>query len=117
MTDTVTISPGPAVTELHTYSLVADLCGLLWEASELPRPSSVSVYGATDHITLQFEPDPSSEAAIAQWAAKFGGTVTHRPVWHEGHPCMICRTEFTTHGVEITAFALIRTSEGDGTDE
>lgn len=118
MTDTIT-TPGMASTEprlLHTGSLVRDLAEMLWEHRHLPQPTSATAYGHTKHITLHFESDPSSYAAVAQWAAIFGGTVEHRPVTHEGHPSVICRTEWTTYGVEVTAFALIRTDREDGTD-
>jgi hypothetical protein len=110
MTDTITTAATVASRpELHTGSLARDLAELLWEASNLPQPSSVTVYGSHDHITLHFESDPSSYASVAQWAARFGGTVENRPITHDGHPSVICRTEWTTHGVEITAFALIHT--------
>jgi hypothetical protein len=118
MTDIIT-SAGPQASTprpLHTRSLSQDLAGLLWTNSDLPQPSSVTVYGDHDHITLHFVSDPSSYAAVAKWAARYGGTVENRPCTHEGHPSVICRTEWTTYGVEVTAFALIRTSTEAGTD-
>lgn len=111
MTDTIaTDATVAAAREPHTRSLSRDLAELLWETSDLPQPSSVTVYGSHDHMTLHFESDPASYATVAQWAARFGGTVVHRPITHEGQPSVICRTEWTMHGVKIDAFALIRTS-------
>jgi hypothetical protein len=126
MTDTITTSPGPQAGQppLAIDSLVRAICDLLtWEADDLPRPIYITVYGCTQHISLQFEPDPSSYEAIAQWAARFGGTVTHRPIRREDGPAVICGVEFDANsflygvGVRAEAFAVISHTEETVTDE
>jgi hypothetical protein len=124
MTNTVTTSPGPQAGQPSPAidRLVRAVCDLLsWEADDLPRPSSITVYGCTQHISLQFDRDPSSYAAVAQWAARFGGTVTHRPYTQDGHPVMICAAELDAapalYGVRADAFAVIPCTEETSTDE
>jgi hypothetical protein len=121
MTDTITTGSDPVNDEPQPSigGLARDLCDLLWEADqrELPRPSSVSVYECTQHITLQFDPDPSSYAVIAQWAATFESTVTHHPIRRDDGPAMICRTDFTYYRAAVDAFAVIPHDEEGNADD
>jgi hypothetical protein len=97
--------PGRPLSIAGLVSVAADN---LSDATDLPRPTSVTVYGTSQHIDMQFDPTPASYAAPAAWAELFGGTLTSR-TWHNDarEPVNICRTQFEYHGIAVCAFAVI----------
>jgi hypothetical protein len=99
--------PGPD-RPLSIGGLVSDAADILRDATDLPRPRSVTVYDTSQHISMQFSPDPGSYAALACWAELFGGTITSQP-WQaeDGQPVNICRVQFEYYGIAVEAFAVI----------
>src|SRR6266536_4815336 len=55
---------------------------LLAENSDLSAPVYYSVSLAGQEVSLQFGDTPDSFRALAQWAERFGGTVTGCPTTH-----------------------------------
>ena len=81
---------------------------LLAENSDLPAPVYFSVSEAGQEVSLQFAGTPGSFRALAQWAERFGGTVTGCPTTHEdGRHSVHCEVKFTDHGVKVEAYAFI----------
>jgi hypothetical protein len=81
---------------------------LLAENSDLPAPVFFSVSEAGQQISLQFAGTPASFRALAQWAERFGGTVTGCPTTHDdGRQSVHCEVKFTDHGVKVEAYAFI----------
>ena len=75
------ILPGPD-RPLSIGGLVSDAADILRDATDLPRPTSVTCYENIQHIDLHFDPDPASYTALALWAEQFGATLTSSP-WTE----------------------------------
>ena len=100
--------PGRPDRPLSIGGLTSDAADILRDATDLPRPTSVSIYEFSQHISFQFEPEPDSYAALAMWAELFGATITSRP-WtdHTGKPVNVCRVNFEYRGIATEAFALI----------
>ena len=81
---------------------------LLAENSDLPAPVYFSVSEAGQQVSLQFAGTPGSFRALAQWAERFGGTVTGCPHTSEdGRQSVHCEVKFTDHGVKLEAYAFI----------
>lgn len=81
---------------------------LLAEYSNLPAPVYFSVSEAGQQVSLQFADTPDSFRALAEWAERFGGTVTGCPHTHEdGRHSVHCEVKFTDHGVKVEAYAFI----------
>ena len=81
---------------------------LLSENSDLPAPVYFSVSEAGQEVSLQFAGTPGSFRALAQWAERFGGTVTGCPTTHDdGRQSVHCEVKFTDHGVKVEAYAFI----------
>jgi hypothetical protein len=99
--------PGPD-RPLSIGGLVSDAAGILRDATDLALPTSVTVYQAEQHISLQFDPEPASYAAIAAWAELFGATLVSRP-WkdQDGNEVNICRASFEYYGIAAEAYAVI----------
>src|SRR6266516_3181764 len=89
-----------------TAELAAFAVGLLVE--DLPQPVYFSVSQAGQEVSLQFADTPDSFRALAQWAERFGGTVTGCPNTHDdGRQSVHCEVKFTDHGVKVEAYAFI----------
>ena len=89
-------------------ALAAFAADLLSENHDLPAPVFFSVSEAGQQISLQFAGTPGSFRALAQWAERFGGTVTGCPTTHEdGQQSVHCEVKFTDHGVRVEAYAFI----------
>jgi hypothetical protein len=89
-----------------TAELAAFAVGLLVE--DLSQPVFVSISQAGQEIYLQFGDTPDSFAALAQWAERFGGTVTGCPHTHsDGQPSVHCQVKFTADRVKVEAYAFI----------
>jgi hypothetical protein len=81
---------------------------LLSENHDLPAPVYFSVSEAGQEVSLQFAGTPGSFRALAQWAERFGGTVTGCPTTHDdGRQSVHCEVKFTDHGVKVEAYAFI----------
>jgi hypothetical protein len=81
---------------------------LLSENRDLPVPVYFSVSEAGPQVSLQFAGTPGSFRALAQWAERFGGTVTGCPTTHDdGRQSVHCEVKFTDHGVKVEAYAFI----------
>ena len=81
---------------------------LLSENHDLPGPVYFSVSEAGQEVSLQFAGTPGSFRALAQWAERFGGTVTGCPHSHEdGRQSVHCEVKFTDHDVKVEAYAFI----------
>ena len=81
---------------------------LLAEYHDLPGPVYFSVSEAGQQVSLQFADTPGSFRALAQWAERFGGTVTGCPHTHEdGRQSVHCEVKFTDKGVQVEAYAFI----------
>ena len=79
---------------------------LLGEAAGLPQPQQITI-SDTQHISLQFAPEPSSVRAITGWAQHFGGVLASEPHEDEHGPQTWCRAEFGYYGVAVNAYAHI----------
>ena len=89
-----------------TAELAAFAVGLLVE--DLPEPRYFSVSQSGQEISFQFGDTPDSFRALAQWAERFGGTVTGCPHTHsDGQESVHCTVTFTTDGVKVEAYAFI----------
>ena len=81
---------------------------LLAKNYDLPGPVYFSVSEAGQEVSLQFAGTPGSFRALAQWAERFGGTVTGCPTTHDdGRQSVHCEVKFTDHGVKVEAYAFI----------
>ena len=89
-------------------ALAAYAADLLSENHDLPGPVYFSVSEAGQEVSLQFAGTPGSFRALAQWAERFGGTVTGCPTTHEdGRQSVHCEVKFTDNGVRVQAYAFI----------
>ena len=81
---------------------------LLSENHDLPGPVYFSVSEAGQAVSLQFADTADSFPALAEWAWRFGGTVTGCPTTHDdGRQSVHCEVKFTDHGVKVEAYAFI----------
>jgi len=81
---------------------------LLAENYDLPSPVYFSVSHAGQEVSLQFGDTADSFRALAQWAERFGGTVTGCPTTHDdGRQSVHCEVKFTDNGVKVEAYAFI----------
>jgi hypothetical protein len=89
-----------------TAELAAFAVGLLVE--DLPQPVYLSVSQSGQEVSLQFADTQDSFRALAQWAERFGGTVTGCPYTHSGGQQSIhCQVKFPAVGVKVEAYAFI----------
>jgi len=77
-------------------------------ARGLIMPSSLTIYGHGQEVSLQFASEQGSYDTIAAWAEMFGATLICRR-WHgdDGSPVNICRASFDHDGTRIDMFAVI----------
>jgi hypothetical protein len=80
---------------------------LLAKNYDLPGPVYFSVSEAGQEVSLQFADTPDSFRALAQWAERFGGTVTGCPHTRDGQQSVHCEVKFTDHSVKVEAYAFI----------
>jgi hypothetical protein len=78
------------------------------EDSGLPAPRYLSVSQRGQEVCLQFGDSPDSFGAMAQWAERFGGTVTACPHSdRDGRQSVHCQARFPYLGVSVEAYAFI----------
>ena len=81
---------------------------LLAENYDLPSPVYFSVSHAGQQVSLQFGDTPDSFRALAQWADRFGSTVTGEPhTRDDGRQSVHCEVKFTDFGVTVKLYAFI----------
>jgi hypothetical protein len=77
------------------------------EDSGLPAPRYFSVSHTVQEVGLQFGDTPDTFEAMAQWAERFGGTVTSCPHTRDGQESVHCQVRFPYLGVNVEAYAFI----------
>jgi hypothetical protein len=98
--------------KLSTAELATFVVWLLVE--DLPAPEYVTISQTGQETCLQFDDSPDSFAALAQWAERFGGTVTGYTHTHsDGHQSVHCTVKFTHDGVRVEAYAFITVPTAD----
>ena len=113
MTDTTIEIPDyvTMVTPAEKRSVVAlarDVHDLLLENSDLPAPRYFTVSQAGQEVSLQFPDSPDTFHAMAQWADRFGSTVTGEPhTRDDGRKSVYCEVTFTDFGVTVKLYAFI----------
>jgi hypothetical protein len=85
--------------------LAAFAVGLLVE--DMPQPTYFSVSLGGQEVSLQFGDTSDSFRALAEWAERFGGTITGCPYTREGQNSVHCQVKFTADGVQVEAYAFI----------
>jgi hypothetical protein len=114
MTDTAIEIPGyVTVVEpapgLPVRDLAQAAATLLSANADLPAPQYLAVSAVGQEIELQFSSDPSTFRAMAQWAERFGGTVTGQPGANkDGTPYVRCEVHFTADALAVRAYAYIQ---------
>ena len=86
---------------------------LLLDNSDLPAPVYFSVSHGGQEVSLQFGDTFDSFRALAQWAERFGGTVTGCPYTREGQQSVHCEVKFTEGGVKVEAYAFITATKAE----
>jgi hypothetical protein len=99
------VEPAP---DLPVRALTDAATMLLSANADLPEPRHLSVSAAGQEIEMQFSGDPSTFRAMAQWAERFGGTVTGQPgADDDGTPFVRCEVRFITETIPVRAYAYI----------
>jgi hypothetical protein len=89
---------------------------LLAANSDLPAPVYFSASESAQEVSLLFGDTPDSFRALAQWAERFGGTVTGCPYNRDdGRQSVHCEVKFTDHGVNVEAYAFITATKAAAT--
>ncbi|MBV9204550.1 MAG: hypothetical protein JO037_03895 [Actinobacteria bacterium] len=108
----LTLLPDPTdLPPLPIGALAAGVVTLLQEAADLPAPGYIAIFD-TQHISVQFSPDPSSLRAITRWALRFGGVVASKPHQGKDGSETWCSTEFGYYGMSGRAYAHIPAAPG-----
>jgi hypothetical protein len=105
----------PELPPLPIGALAVGAQNLLQEAADLPAPCYIAIFD-TQHISVQFDGDPSAIRAVTRWALRFGGIVISQPRQGKDGPETWCSTEFSYYGVSVRAYAHIpaATERGPG---
>jgi hypothetical protein len=113
MTDTTIEIPDyvTMVTPAEKRSVVAlarDVHDLLLKNNDLPAPRYFTVSQAGQEVSLQLGDSPDTFNAMAQWADRFGSTVTGEPhTRDDGRQSVYCEVKFTDFGVTVKLYAFI----------
>jgi hypothetical protein len=76
--------------------------------SNLPAPCHVHISHVGQEISLGFPGCVQSFHTLANWAERFGGTVTSKPHTHEdGRESVYCQVKFPYLGVSVDSYAFI----------
>ena len=109
MTDVAIRIPGYVeIKQAHTIrDLAGALTDLLNEATGLGVPRRAEVWSG--EIELAFDRDPGTFRVMAQWAGRFGGTLTGEPAHdNDGRPLVRCEVRFVYHAIDVRAYAYVR---------
>jgi hypothetical protein len=76
--------------------------------SNLPAPAHVTLYQGGQEARLGFPGERASFHTLADWAVRFGGTVTGEPYTRDdGELSVHCEARFHYQGVTVAAYAYI----------
>jgi len=76
--------------------------------SGLPGPMSASINGGGSKVRLGFPGRRDSYHALADWATRFGGTLTGEPyTFADGEETVHCQVYFLFEGMTVEAYAFI----------
>src|SRR5512142_2776403 len=91
--------------------LAVALVAMFTEDDSLPQPRYLSLSVTGQEIDMQFGQTPDTFHTLAQWAERFGGTVTgSRAEDIDGQPAVRCEVRFAYAGAGVKAYAYIRTT-------
>jgi hypothetical protein len=85
--------------------------GLLAANSDLPAPQYLTMSQHGQEVVFQFDDTPASFRALAQWAERFGGTLTGEPHTYDGWQSVHCTVKFTDHEVKVEAYAFVKVAK------
>src|SRR5262249_34971476 len=84
--------------------------------SGLPAPNAIRVSHGCQEISLAFPGHRDTFAALAQWAERFGGTVTGEPFTRDdGEESVYCQVKFPYQDVTVEAYAFITADQASTT--
>jgi hypothetical protein len=85
---------------------------LLAAAGDLPVPVYFSVSEATQEVSFQFGDGPETFRAMAEWAERFGGTLTGEPrTLDDGRESVHCKVTFPYKSVNVELYAFVRATK------
>src|SRR5690348_1487648 len=74
----------------------------------LPAPTNATLYQGCQEVRLGFRAERDSFHALADWATRFGGTVTGEPYTRDdGEQSVHCQVRFPYLGITVEAYAFI----------
>ncbi len=82
----------------------------------LPAPDTLRVSHGGQEVSLSFPGHLDTFRALAQWAERFGGTVTGEPHTNkDGSESVYCQVKFPYLGISVEAYAFITADEASTT--
>jgi hypothetical protein len=91
--------------------LAVALVAMFTEDGTLPPPLYLSISESGQEISMQFGTTPDTFHTLAQWAQRFGTTVTgSRDEDIDGKAAVHCQVTFAYAGVQVRAWAYVRAS-------
>jgi hypothetical protein len=109
MTETAVVIPDyVTVKRSHSIRDLAEVvASLLDEAKDLGFPRRIELWPG--EIEAAFDRDPETFRVLAQWAERFGGTVTGEPTeGSDGRPLVRAEVRFVYQAVDVRAYAYVR---------
>jgi hypothetical protein len=99
-------------TSQMTAATVASLTSQLFtEHADLPAPVMFSAHTGSPELDLQYPNRPETFRALADWADRFGGTLTGEPHTDDlGRHSVHCKVRFDYHGIQVKLYAFISTA-------
>jgi hypothetical protein len=110
MTDTAIEIPAYITRAKSLAEMMQTTADLLKQAADsgLPVPGHATLYQSCQEVQLGFRGERDSFHALADWAARFGGTVTGEPYTRgDGEPSVHCQVRFPYQGLAVEASAFI----------
>ena len=110
MTDTAIEIPGYITRAKSLAEMMQATADLLTQAADsgLPVPTNATLYQGCQEVQLGFRGQRDSFHALADWATRFGGTVTGEPYTRDGsEPSIHCQVRFPYQGLSVEASAFI----------
>jgi hypothetical protein len=110
MTDTAIEIPGYITRAKSLAEMMQATADLLTQATDsgLPVPAHATLYQSCQEVQLGFRGERDSFHALADWATRFGGTVTGEPYTRGGsEPSVHCEVRFPYQGLTVKASAFI----------
>jgi len=91
--------------------ITADLLARAAEAN-LPAPGNIQLYHCGQEVRLGFRGHQDTFRTLAQWAERFGGTVTGELFTNDdGQESVHCQVRFPYQGLTVEAHAFITADE------